>query len=284
MSWFLLALVSVVTVSIATLLERVLLKEDESDPVAYAIVFQFLLGAIVFGFTILLHRFTLPDFSPVTVARFLFSAMLWAGSTVFGFHAIKRLSAAEVTILNSSTAVVAGILSLVFLGEMWGIKIIFGTALVLCSIVVVQSGKMAFQSRRGIIFALLSALCAGIAVVNDAIILRNFEVFTYVALMSFLPGIVLLITFPKKIHVAKRLVFSPIMKGMGIFTFFYALQAVSYYLAYQNGAPISHLSPITKSSIILTVILSAIFLKERKQLLKKILASVIVTAGVLLLN
>ncbi len=284
MSWFLLALVSVVTVSIATLLERVLLKEDESDPVAYAIVFQFLLGAIVFGFTILLHRFTLPDFSPVTVARFLFSAMLWAGSTVFGFHAIKRLSAAEVTILNSSTAVVAVILGIIFLRETVSIKMIVGTALVIGSILVVQSEKLAFQSRRGIAFALLSALCAGIAVVNDVIVLHNLEVFSYVSMMSFLPGIVLLTLFPKKFFVAKQLVLSPIMKGMGIFTFFYALQAVSYYLAYQNGALISHLSPITKSSIILTVILSAVFLKERKQLLKKILASVIVTVGVLLLN
>lgn len=284
MSWLILALISVFTVSIATVLERVLLKEDDSDPIGYGIVFQFLLGSIVLVFALLLHKFVPPDISGSTPFRFIISAILWAGTTAFGFKAIKHLSAAEVTILTSSSTVISIFLSLIFLNEVFDFNVALGTFLVLLSIFIVNSEKLAFRSKQGIGFALLSALCAGTAVVNDAVILNSYEVFSYVAIMSFLPGVVLILLFPKKLKQAKKLALSKTSRLMFVFSLFYAIQAVTYYLSYQSGAPISHLSPITKSSIILTVIFAAVFLNEKKNLPKKVLASIIVTVGVLLLG
>lgn len=284
MNWLVLALISVISVSVATLLQRKLMKEDNSDPVGYAIVFQFILGFMVLASAILLGRFTPPDLNTLTVFQFLLSAILWTGATVFGFHAIKRLSAGEVTILTSSGAVVSIILSIFILGESISLKVVIGTLLVLTSILIVNSEKLSFKSKRGILFALLSALCAGAAVVNDASILTNYEVFSYVAIMSILPGIILILFFPKKLSKSKELLQSKTILLMLVFTSFYSLQAVTYYLAYQNGGDISHLSPITKSSIILTVILGVIFLNERKNLAKKLLATFVVTIGVILLG
>ena len=47
MSWQILILISVVLYSISVLLQRVLLKENDSRPVAYAMFFQFLTGIVL---------------------------------------------------------------------------------------------------------------------------------------------------------------------------------------------------------------------------------------------
>jgi uncharacterized membrane protein len=71
---------------------------------------------------------------------------------------------------------------------------------------------------------------------------------------------------------------------MAIFCFFYSIQAVTYYLAYQSGALLSQLSPVTKLSTVVTVLLGIIFLKERDNLPRKIIATILATAGGILLG
>ncbi|OGK41499.1 hypothetical protein A2954_00665 [Candidatus Roizmanbacteria bacterium RIFCSPLOWO2_01_FULL_37_12] len=283
MSWPILAIISIFTVSIATLLERVLMKGEESDPISYAIVFQFALGLISFVFALLFGKFVLPNLEGLTL-RFILSAFLWAGATVFSFKAIKTLSAGELTILTTSSSVIAMLLGVIFLKELFSLKIAIGALLVFLSIWILNSKKLSFNSKQGVMFALISAFCAGIAVVNDAFILKTYEAFSYTAIMSILPGVILSLLFPKKLAKTKELLNPKSIKLMFIFCLFYSIQAITYYLAFQNGAPVSQLSPLTKSSIVLTVILGAIFLNERKDLMRKIIASLVVTNGAILLG
>ncbi len=284
MNWLTLALISVTTLSIATLLERVLLKDDNNDSIGYAIVFQLLLGLIILCFALSTTGFKTPIYSIGNVIRYGISALLWTGSTVFGFQAMMRLNAGEVTILRSSGVIISIIFSVIFLNEVIDNELIIGTILVLFSVGLLYMQDMNLSSRRGIGFALLSATCAGIAVVNDVILLKNYDVLSYVSIMSFLPGIVLIVLFPRAMKSLKGLTQSNKLLTISVFTFFYALQAVSYYLSYQNGGKISHLSPIIQSSILLTVLLSAFFLKETKYIKRKIIAGIMVTIGVILLG
>jgi len=71
---------------------------------------------------------------------------------------------------------------------------------------------------------------------------------------------------------------------MIVFCIFYSIQGIAYYLAFQKDAPVSQLSPLVRSSIVLTVLLGAIFLKERQDLVKKLFAAVIVSAGAILVR
>lgn len=283
MTWLILATISIVTVSIATLLERVLMKGHESDPISYAIVFQFTLGIISLVFALLIGKFVLPDLK-VYSFRFIISAFLWAATTVFSFKAIKTLTAGEFTILTTSGSVVTMVLGIFLLKEVFNLRIAIGALLVFISIWITNSNKITFNSRQGVLFALLSAFCSGIAVVNDAFILKNYDAFSYLAIMSLLPGILLSVLFPKKLIETKALLNIKSIKIVSVFCLFSFIQAITYYLAYQRGAPVSQLSPLTKSSVVLTVIMGAIFLNERKDLLRKIIASIVVTLGVILLG
>jgi uncharacterized membrane protein len=102
--------------------------------------------------------------------------------------------------------------------------------------------------------------------------------------MSFLPGVILTLAFPKELKNVKSLFIRKDFRVMLLLTFFYSIQAVAYYLAYQKGAPISTLATLTKASIVLTVILAAIFLKERENLPKKAFAALMITVGAILLS
>ncbi len=46
MNWLFLTLLSVFAVSLANILQRVLMKDDKSNPYSYAIVFQFLIAIL----------------------------------------------------------------------------------------------------------------------------------------------------------------------------------------------------------------------------------------------
>jgi len=283
MTWLSLALISLSTLSVASVLARVLLKNEDSNPVGYAIIFQLVLGTISLIFAITLKKFVPPS-NETSIIRFIFSTLLWAGSTVFGFQTLKRLSAGESTILASSGTFISIGLGIVFLGEVFKVAAIAGTVLILLAVLIIATGNLNFRSREGIIFGLLSSAFAAIAVVNDAVILKSYEAFSYTAIMSFLPGFILLLLFPKQIAKIPKMFDRKSFFIITILCMFYSIQAIAYYLALQNGAPISRLSPIMKSSIVLTVILAAVFIKERSNLKKKLIAAIMVTIGTILLS
>ncbi len=282
MSWLVLALISIITLSVSSVLSRVLLKKN-SNPVGYAIIFQFVLGLISLLFALTLKRFVLPP-ADASIPRFVLSAFLWAGSTAFGFQTLKRLNAGESTILASSGTFVTIILGIILLGEVFRTASLIGTAFIFLAVWIITTEKLTFQSRKGIVYGLLSSVFAGVAVVNDAVILKTYEAFSYTAIMSFLPGFILLALFPKQMIKIPKMFDKNTLPLITILCVFYSIQAITYYLALQNGAPISRLSPMIKSSIVLTVILAALFLKERSDLNKKFAAALMVTIGAILLS
>ncbi len=193
MSWQILALISVITASVGSLISRVLMKDDKSDPIGYGIIFQLGLGFTALIFSLLFNRFHLPDAQELLL--FPISMVLWAAHTALLFSATKRLGASEMTILLTSSSVISIILGALLLHEPISLEMIFGAALILISIWIVSSDKLSFQSRKGVFLALSASICAGAAIVNDAFILKTYESFSYTSIMSFLPGIVLLFIF-----------------------------------------------------------------------------------------
>lgn len=283
MSWQIFALVCVITVSIGNLLERVLMREEDSDVVGYAIIFQYFLGVIALIFALFFHRFSFPPevvFSP----RFIFTAILWATWTIFTFRAAKTIGAGELTILSTVSTITTVSLGVFLLHETFALKTGIGVLLIVLSIVIVSTEKLSFSSREGVFFALFASVIGGIAVVNDSIILKNYEAFSYTSIMSFMPGIILTVLFPQRIKRMFTGKFVKILPLMGVFCFFYTVQAIAFYLAFEYGATTSHLSPVVKSSVILTILLAALFLHERSHLARKLIAAGMTLIGVLLIG
>lgn len=281
MNWLFFALLSVSLYSVSALLQKVIMQDDKSDAHAYSIVFQ-ILGAILVGLFSLTQGFVLPPISTYPL-NFLLLAVLYGTGTLCLFNAYKYLEASEVTIITSVRSIVTIVSAVLLLHESFSLQKGIGAILILASIFIITKkiGKITFN--KGFFYALGMAVCYGLAITNDTFLLSKVNVYSFTALGFLLPGIFLIIVKPKKLLELSEFFKARVFGKLLVMTSFYAAAAVAFYLAISNGGEASQVTPILQASVIVTVILAVIFLKERDSLLKKLLGAILVFIGVLLL-
>jgi len=281
MVWFIYAVISIVFISFASLLQRILMKDEESDPVSYSIVFQ-LLAALLAGVFVFFKGFEMLPIKAYPL-NFLLEAVLYAFSTLFTFKALKTIQASQAVIIVSFSCVVTVIFSAIFLREILTFQRLAGTLLIIVSVVLVSRLK-SFSINRGILYALGAAVFSGLAVVNDTYLLRFSDAVSYTPIAFLLPGILLLLFYPKSVKKFKSFLKPKVAKNMILLSLFWVTSAIAFYLAIGKGALASQISPISQSKVILTVLLAVIFLKEKDNLLIKSLGAVLTMAGVLMIK
>ena len=144
-------------------------------------------------------------------------------------------------------AVVAMFLGVGFLGEHLTTAHMLGAVLVILSVVVVFGRKRLFTLNKGVLLAFVATTCAAIAVVNDTIILREYNAISFTPVASFLPLVVLIAVKPRSLQSLQRLKEVRFLKMMLLIASLYALQAYVYYTALNFGANISQVSPLYKN-------------------------------------
>jgi bacterial/archaeal transporter family protein len=281
MSWLLLTLISVFISSLANILQRVLMKNDKSNPYSYAIVFHFLI-AILNLFFALLHGFKLPSPNQ-NLVFFLLAAILWGGGTVFLFKALHLLESSEVTILSSVKVIITILASIIFLHESFNGQEIIGVTIIFASIILVTNLKSQVKFNRGVIYALAMTVFYGLAVIFDVLIIRNYDPVSYLAVSNFLIGFILLLLNPKAVLQWKVFIKPEFLKKMLPLGIFSSTQAIAYYFALTYGKA-SQIASINQSQVIVTVLFAVILLKERDNLFRKFVSAVLVTIGVFLLK
>ncbi len=280
MHWLIFAGISVLAYSGATLFQRLAMKEESSDPVTSSIIFQFLLGigstaiALIWGF-----KMPPSHLWPNLLA----AGALYASGSVLFFRSIKMIEASELAILGGFGTLVTIIVAFFFLSErLTGIQWI-GAVLILIAIVLVKFERRNFRYNKGVLYALLGTSCYGLAIVFDGYNLKFYDAISYLPVMSFIPGVLLLLAFPR--HVPKIISqVRTININLVIYSLLYVISAETFYLPIQQGTLVSQMSSVGRVSIILTVILAMIFLKERSHLGKKLIGAILATLGIVLIR
>lgn len=279
-TWHYYAILTVLFSSISSIVLRKLMKKEESDPIVFTITFQFILTIVVLVYALVLgFEFPPPSF---LWPRLMLSALLYAIGSLCNFYASRHLPAGENSILAASGILITIGLGVTVLGNSFSFLNGLGVALILFSVVILYGGgRMKFNT--GVFYALGVAVFYSLAVINDVIIIRSYNPISFLPVMSFLPGLVLVLMFPKKTIRIRKLMNKKSLSHIVVYSIFYGIAAITYYQALYTGASISQLSPISRASIITTVILGALFLGERDHLDRKMLSAVLVSGGVLLL-
>lgn len=282
MSWFLLSILHALGMAISNIFRKIIMKNDKSDPIASGILFQ-LLGALIVVIFAISTGFTIPPIQKYPI-NFAIQGIFWGCATLCLFKAYKYIDASEVTIIVALESIITIVAAVIFLKEAFSFVNIIGTLLVIFSVIYVSiaSGKMAFN--KGVIYAVLYSLFAGFAVVNDAFMLRYVDVFSYLVIGWLSPGLFLIFLQPSSVKKVYLLIKSKIIVKYFIFTLIYVLAGFAFFFALSKGGQASQVNTITQASVILTVILSVIFLKEKDHLLKKFICAILVTIGVILLR
>jgi len=278
MSWLFFILISALAVSVAALFQRLAMKEEASDPVLSTIIFQLLLTAIITPFAIS-QGFVWPSFD--LWPFFLLSTLLYAVGSVMLFLSIKLIEASEMTILSGVGAIAAMISAYIFLGERLVWSQYLGAILVLLSVLMVQYRGQKFVFHKGAILALAAASFFAFATVSDVFIIKSYDAISFTSLISLLPGLMLCFLYPKKsLQLPKAI--RTVNKNLIAYTLIYSIGTITFYTALGKGALLSQVSVIMRINIILTVLLAAVFLKERDNFYRKVIAALICMAGVIL--
>lgn len=274
---------NVVLYSFSVILQRLVSKSDDSHPRASAILFQLITGLLIGGVGLALGALTLPAASGIIVPLIIM-IVVYAAVNVWSFEALQKVETARYSTLVSTRALVTALVSALVLGEMLTLPRLLGIILVLAGVVVVHKSAARFSLTRSEVSAVLVALGFGVANVLDRYLLQHIELYTYISFAFVAPAILLFFTDLTVVKPLKQLMSWGKLKNMLLLSACYAGSSVMFFMALARAESAAQVSSYGVSSVILVTILAAVFLKERENLMRKVVAAVVTCAGLWLLS
>lgn len=258
-----------------------LMKEESSDPYAQTIAFYGLGG--IFAFIVSLFRGGWHYQISFSQLPFFFLLTIFAtAAPVLGFKALKLIEASESSILSSSQRLWIVLGAFIFLHEAFSVQKLLGAIVIIFGIIIAQWKKQQFIFNQGVLLVLLAALSYAVAEIISFYILRNFDTTSFTVYSFLLPVIALIIITPQTI---KKLAFYLKPKraiNISIVSTNDTLATIFLFFAYQIGRNASQIGPLMATQTIITVILAVVILKEKNNLINKIVGACLVVAGVIL--
>lgn len=283
MNWILLTFISSLASALTQVLEKALLRDKTSDPIAFSFVFQLMVALIFLTYTILTGTFSQPNLDGIWVNIFTMTLLYGLGS-ILTFWAYKTAEASEVSVIFSSSALWSVLAATILLSEKIQMKSLFGMFLILLSLIIINIRKTLWIIGKGHFFAILGAAMFGIAFANDAFILKRYDnVASYMVIAFAFPSFISLIFKPNAIFDISYFFKPKILTRVLLCSFSYSLAAISIFSAIKAGGQASTINMLRQSGVIFTVALSYIFLKEQDNMRNKAIGVALATAGGLLL-
>lgn len=282
MYWILFLSLGIFSNSLSNLFQRMLASEEDSNPIAYTIIYQ-VLTALILCIVVFIHGFHIPNLMPLIIPLAILT-IFDSAMNVCMFQSLKYIDASEFTILFSSRSVFAIITAIIFLHEKFSIIQAMGTILIIGSIILVSWKKEKIKFSKGEILAVIAATAWGLKFINEAYIITRMDVLTFSFLDYLLPALTIWAVFPKATKSMRKVLNRKSTFNMLILCFTSAITTLGLFFAYQYGRNAAQISSLSQIATIVTVLLAIIFLRETIGLKKKILAGIICFIGVLLVR
>lgn len=278
--WIYFALSAAFLFAANSILGRVLATKSD-NPRAFALIYNTIGGIFVLSFFLFDHS----QFSGINwqvILLLVINTCLYGIFNRFEFYARKNNKASTYTVLSEFTTVVTFVLSILFLRESFTLNKIFALLIIISGNVLALITKKGIKFSSGIKYALLTTISLGTALTVDKKISGNFPLPLY-AFFAYFPPNIFLYFFPKlkfsdikkELHLASYKIF--ILSAVNVCAYFMLIKSYSYGEA-------SKVILLISTSTILSVLSGIFILKEKDRFWQKILAALLVTAGVLLLK
>ncbi len=239
-------------------------------------------GTIGLILALLLGQFSLDLPVNMLIKLAIISFVYFAGGTLF-YTSYKGNSPSISLIFGTISVVISSILGKIFLQDSYSGSMVIGVAMILSAIIFLNYNRQEKLSKFNL-YAILGGLCFGVAFTLDKSMATTISPFMYLGLMCLGVAIVSIVTSLKLIRqdVSKMSAgnFIPMISSsifgssFNLFTFF----------AYRSGANVGVADAINNTTVFLVIMLEIILLKDRTNLLKKVLAASVAVLGIILLQ
>ncbi len=281
MSWQLYTALCVTTLSVAVLLQRVILHRYKVDGPAFAVVFQFLVALAMLP-AVLTHGFDFSGFYNMLMPIIVSGLAFGVGSVTYA-QALRKVDASAFSVLFASHAVWVMLFGVVFLSERLDWLHLLGTGVIFLSIGLLVKDVRYLKPGSGFVYALFTGLLYGVAIASASYVGRHTDVLTWSLVSFVLGGLSSLLVSPKALRKARTVFTKRTLVVLLTCVVLYGLGNIAMMFAYKYG-PFTLVAPLRQTGIILTTLLAVLFLRdERTDIVRKILAAITCTAGVVLL-
>ena len=281
MSWQLLTAISVLSLSISVILQRTLIHRDRTDPFAYAVVFQGIVGILLMIVAISLG-FKLPGIQAVIIPAIISVIFYGVGHIVYA-KTLQKVEASAFSVLFATQAVWIMALGIVLFGESLTALQVAGTILIFGGVGLLVKNLSSVFKDKGVFLGLLTGLMFGIAITAWSYVGRHTDTLSWAAISFMGTALVAFVVRPKSVQKMKPLLKPKVLVTLILLAVFYGVGSLAMLFAYKIGS-FAIISPLRQTSIIVTVLLALAFLpQERNRIRRKILAALICVVGVVLI-
>ncbi len=284
MIWQLAIGLSVLFSSVTTILQRVLLKDQKTDPIAASIFYLTMCGVLVGAVGIALGQNFFPsDFTSVIPSLVLMTALYGFGN-LFLFRALNQIEASRFVVLFSSRSLITALLSWIVLHEILNGTQWIGATLLFLGIVLVTIQGWKFSIEKGDILALLATAAFGAEVVNDRVILQSYDLYPYISVAFLLPALMTAVFFPASARKMPEFFRFSLFRKVALPSVTYTASAMLFFVALTKSGNTSQVAVINVSSVVITAVLSIVLLRERTNMAKKFTGALCAFIGLIFIG
>jgi len=281
MTWQLLTIISVLSLSVSVILQRILIHRDKTDPFAYAVVFQGIVGVLLMAVALAVG-FKLPGIEAVIVPAVISVIFFGVGHIVYA-KTLQKVEASAFSVLFATQAIWIMILGIVLLGESLTALQVAGTILIFVGVGFLVKNLASVFKDKGTLLGLLTGLMFGIAITAWSYVGRHTDTLSWAAISFIATALVAFLARPKSVQKMKPLLKPKVLATLVLLAIFYGIGSLAMLYAYKEGS-FAIISPLRQTSIIVTVLLAlALLPQERNRIRRKILAALICVVGVVLI-
>jgi len=278
--WILFVILYILLAIIFTQTYKITTKTSKNDG-ALTILLQVMAG---FSALVLCPFFKFSFTTDWKVYLFLgIACIFYAASDRLNTTIRGGLEASTFSIIKQLSTVFMIIAGLLFFKEEFVLKKIIGATLIIFSNVLIFYKKGKQKINKYIILAIIANIAFSIALFLDVNISDNFNLPIYVALTLLIPAMFITIVERIKIKDIKDEFKYGNKKSIIVTSVCWGTMIVSQLRAYQLGN-VTSVAPLCALTVIGNVLVGYIFLKERSNLARKIIAALLVIISVFLIK
>jgi len=278
--WLLFVFLYIILAVAFTQFYKIVTKTSNSDG-TLTVLLQFLAGMSAF-LLCPFFKFTFP--TDWKVYLFLgIACIFYAISDRMNTTVRSGLEASTFSIIKQLSTVFMILAGLLFFKESFVWKKIIGAFLIIFSNILIFYKKGNQKLDKYVVLGIISNIAFSIALFLDVNISDNFNLAFYVAITLLIPALFITIAERIKLSNIKKEFQCGNKKAILITSLCWGTMIIVQLKAYQLG-DVTSVAPLCALTVIGNVIVGYVFLKERNNLLKKIIAAVLIIISVFLIK
>jgi drug/metabolite transporter (DMT)-like permease len=281
-TWLTLTIVGLFCVALADISQKMSLKgESPLSSITNNFIVWNILGVISLIYFLFLGQ-SFPVLSPSFFIKLIPLATAYFLGGTFYYQSFKGNSVSLSAVLATVSCLITTFLGILFFNESTTLLKFIGSFIVLCAIVIVNyQKKLHFEKYN--IYALLGGLFYGVAYTADKYFIISSSPDFYQIVLCFSVGMASFVFRPRQIIRELGKFEKYLIPSIASATIFFFLYQKFLFWAISIGGEVGRIDVLNNTTIFIIIFLEVIFLKERSNLKKKIIAALIAFVGATLL-